>query len=213
MKKVSFRGRQDKLELMVQVFQPYLLGNVLDVGCDQKVIRPFVRGHYVGIDIGGAPDVYVNAEYGLPFRDKGFDTVIAFDSLEHLDRVHFVFDEICRVASRYVIVGLPNMYEWRFRLMFLIGKRISGKYGLPIDAPCDRHRWLFSLKDAREFVYQRGKQNGFQVVDEAFGYYKYRKPTARLVTALGHLLGLCGERGMPLFVYHYWAVLERRLSE
>ena|SRR3990172_4520936 len=208
MKKVFFRGRQDKLELMARVFQSYLLGDVLDVGCDQKIIKPFVRGRYVGIDIGGAPDVYANVEYGLPFRDKNFDTVIAFDSLEHLDHIHFAFDELCRVASRYVIIGLPNMYEWRFRLRFLIGKPISGKYGLPADAPLDRHRWLLSLRDAIEFVHQRGRQNGFLVVDEAFGYYEYRKLIARLINTLGCLLG---SRGISLFVYHYWAVLEKRL--
>jgi len=33
---VSFRGREDKLALVAQIFSAYLEGYVLDVGCDQK---------------------------------------------------------------------------------------------------------------------------------------------------------------------------------
>jgi hypothetical protein len=85
--------------------------------------------------------------------------------LEHLDNIHYAFDELCRVARRYVIIGLPNMYEWRFRVMFLMGKRLSGKYGLPVEPPQDRHRWLFSLKEARCFVQERALKLGFKYLN------------------------------------------------
>jgi len=156
MKVAYFQGREDKLAVAGDILSKYLCGSVLDVGCDQMHLAKMVRGRYVGIDVNGTPDLIVNVEHGLPFQDKSFDTVVAFDVLEHLDDIHAAFDELCRVARRYVILGLPNMYEWRFRIMFLLGRRLSGKYGLPAEAPQDRHRWLFSLCEARTFVQHRG---------------------------------------------------------
>ena len=147
---------------------------MLGVGCDRRYLAAFIKGKYLGIDITGQPDLVVNLEHGLPFRDRSFDIIIAFDVFEHLDNIHYVFDELCYVAKQYVIVGLPNMYEWHFRLMFLLDRKLSGKYGLPCDPPVDRHRWLFGLNEARGFVKQRAAKNGFAVVEEVFGYYSYR---------------------------------------
>lgn len=207
MKIVEFRSREDKLALVGQLFGTYLQGRVLDVGCDRKHISKFVKGTYFGIDISGMPDAYVNVEHGLPFKDKSFDTIIAFDILEHIEKLHFLFDELCRVARKYVIIGLPNLYEWRFRLMFLIGKPLSGKYGLPITPPDDRHRWLFSLNEARHFVSMKASRNGFCVREEVFGYYKYRKLLARLLIRIGIAIRLPAN----LLAYHYWIVIERMI--
>ncbi len=108
MKAVQFRGREDKLALVGDLLSNYLQGSVLDVGCDQKCLSAFVKGRYIDVDIAGKPDLIVNVEYGLPFKDRSFDTVVAFDVLEHLDNIHFGFDELCRVAQRFVIIGLPK---------------------------------------------------------------------------------------------------------
>ena len=205
MKIVEFRGREDKLVLVGQLFKTYLKGSVLDVGCDRKHLSGFVKGTYFGIDISSSPDAFVNVEYGLPFRDKSFDTVVAFDILEHIEKVHFLFDELCRVARQYVIVGLPNMYEWRFRLMFLLGKPLSGKYGLPAEPPQDRHRWLFPLSEARHFVAIRASNCGFRIREEVIAYYSYRKILPRLLVLIGRAIGL----PTNLLAYHYWAVIER----
>lgn len=202
----AFRGREDKLLEVNRLFSRYLQGDVLDVGCDAKYLSTLVQGRYVGVDMSGAPDVKVNVEAGLPFYDKSFDSVTAFDILEHCDRIHFVFDELCRVSRAYVLIGLPNMYEWSFRLSFVLGKKLSGKYGLPADPPLDRHRWLYDLDDARTFVRQRGTQNGFTLVEEAFAYYLYRRLLGRLITAVGRLLA---PRAASVCIYHHWAVLKR----
>ncbi len=203
---VEFRGRQDKLTLVGHLLSKYLKGDVLDVGCGEKHLSTLVRGRYVGIDIAGKPDIIANVEPGIPFRDMSFDTVVAFDILEHSDNIHFGFDELCRVARRYVIIGLPNIYEWRFRLMFVIGRRLSGKYGLPVNPPLDRHRWLFSFWDARSFIHHRASRAGFEIIEEFVGLYKYNRLFARAIGAVGKTM----VRWFPnLFAYHYWAILER----
>jgi Methyltransferase domain len=203
LKKVMFRGREDKMAEVGHLLH-YLTGEVLDVGCDVKYLSKMVQGYYVGLDISGVPDVQANIEYGLPFQQKSFDAVVAFDVLEHCDRIHFVFDELCRVSRQYVVIGLPNIYEWHFRLSFIVGNRLSGKYGLACEPPSDRHRWLFTLSEAMNFVKQRGFLNGFSVIDEAFVYYKYRRLVPRLVTMMGRRIS---PTGASLFAYSYWVVL------
>jgi SAM-dependent methyltransferase len=205
-KHILFRGREDKLNIIATIFRPDLAGHVLDVGCDQRYLQRFINGRYVGIDISGKPDVVVNVENGIPFADRSFDTVVAMDSLEHVENVHSAFDNVCRVSKKFIIIGLPNMYEWRFRLYFLLGKTISGKYGLPLERPLDRHRWLFSLKDAKDFVNYSGKLNGFFVADEMLAYYRYRKLVAKGLTSIGRVI--C-PKGSNFSAYHYLAVLER----
>ena len=179
---------------------------ILDLGCDQKVLKSISR-RYIGIDIYGNPDILANLENGIPLKNKSVDMVIAMNVLEHLENIHYLFDEMCRVSKEYIVIGLPNMYEWRFRLMYLLGKRISGKYGLPLDPPTDRHRWLFSLDEARKFVHYKAEKNGFSVMEEIYPYYKYKNPLAKLVTWLGKKMG---KRGLGLFAYSYWVVLKRK---
>jgi SAM-dependent methyltransferase len=203
---MTFRGRHAKLGEAAGILRRYLRGSVLDVGCDRRELARWVQGTYLGVDIAADPDVTLDVERGLPFPERSFDSVVAFDILEHCDRIHFVFDELCRVSRRHVIVGLPNMYEWRFRLLLLSGKELSGKYGLPPEDPPDRHRWFFDLDSARSFVRERGARHGFSVAQEVLGYYGYRRLIPRLITAAGRALA---PRCSRLLAYHYTAALER----
>lgn len=202
-----YRGRCDKLVEAAALMPEYLKGDVLDVGCDTKTLSSLIEGRYIGVDFCGQPDVCVNIENGLPFSDRAFDTVTAFDVLEHCDRIHFVFDELCRVSRRYVLISLPNMYEWHFRLNFLLGKNLSGKYGLPVEPVPDRHRWLLHLYQAIDFVRHGSVRNGFRVVDEAFGFFDYRRAIPRILTTVGRRLTYHVARS--LFVYLYLVVVQR----
>ena len=206
---VTFYGRKDKLVEISSLFHNYLTGDVLDVGCDSKILSTLLQGRfrqYTGIDLIGKPDAFVNLEDGIPFHDKSFDTVVALDVLEHCDHVHLVFEELCRVSRAYVIIGLPNMYEWHFRVMFLLGRKLSGKYGLPIDPPVDRHRWLFGLNEARNFVSLRSIKAGFRIIDEILAYYDYQRLLPKLITAIARELS---PRCATIFAYHYCVVLRR----
>jgi hypothetical protein len=206
LKTIAFRGRENKLLTMSRVFSHYLVGDVLDVGCDKKYIADIVDGNYLGIDIVDTADIRANLENGLPFRDRTFDTVLAFDVLEHLERLHYVFDDLCRISRSYVIIGLPNTYEWTFRVMFILGMNLGGKYGLPVESPEDRHRWLFSLTDAKNLVKQRSLRNGFKVNEEVIGYYIYRRTLPKMITWIGKLLAPLRS---GLFARSYWVVLKR----
>ncbi len=163
------RDEHGKFKGIVQAFPNIWKGTVLDVGCrsgNLKQALPNGNAGYIGFDLVPPANILGNLETGLPFEPKSFDTVVALDSLEHTDRIHQTFTELCRVAKNYVLIALPNAYELRARLKFLMGQRLSGKYGLPVNPPSDRHRWFFSFQEAQTFTNEIGKQLGFHIEAE-----------------------------------------------
>jgi SAM-dependent methyltransferase len=202
MRNNTYRGRSEKMELLVSLFRDYLDGEVLDLGCAQGFLRERIQD-YIGLDTYGAADVKANLEDAIPFKDNSFDCVICFGTLEHLEEIHKAFDEACRVSRKYFIVELPNLYCIDFRLRFLLGRTIGGKYGLTVEKPIDRHRWLFTLPEAIQFIRKKGEKNHFSTICENFVFYRYLRFIPRLVSYLGRMIS------PNMFAWGYWVVLER----
>lgn len=129
--------------------------DLLDIGCRTKDLKSLIPGcqRYQGLDMVDAEEVLgCNLEDGIPFPDKSFDIATALDVIEHLDKAHFVVNEMLRVSRKGIFVSLPNMYYWSFRINFLLGKGISGKYTFPPIPPMDRHRWILSYTESVKFM-------------------------------------------------------------
>ena len=155
--------------------------SVLDIGCRDKILKDFIikEAKYQGIDYKDSNEILGhNLEYGIPFEDNSFDIVFALDVLEHVENIHFLFDEILRVTKLEAIVALPNMSYWKFRLRFLKGKDISDKYIFSPVKVLDRHRWLTSYNSAIKFVSENAKGNDVTIKQ---GYYQYRSRTLSLI--------------------------------
>ncbi len=166
----TYESRPEKMLYLFDKYGPLLKESILDVGADECYLRQYLDANtkYVGIGMGGNPDIEVNLEtQKIPFDDNSFNCVLCLDVLEHLDNIHGTFDELCRVSSRYVIISLPNSYRDFLGMMFGSEAKKNQNfkyYGLPIDRPDDRHKWFFSNADAIRFVTERGKKNGMCVV-------------------------------------------------
>jgi SAM-dependent methyltransferase len=202
---VIYRSRQERLAEVARLWGRYLAGSMLDVGCDVRHLADLVPGDYTGIDIAGSPDLRVDLEHPLPFADRAFDTLVCMDVLEHVDGIHHAFDEMCRVSGRWVILSLPNGLGWWARMRMVRG-RFGAKYGLAPDPPADRHRWIFTLAEARAFVRERGARRGYRVIREACAYPDYRHWLPLMVSVVGRWLA---PRGAGLLAIAYWCVLER----
>jgi len=162
------RDEIGKFQGIVEAFPEIWEGLVLDVGCRsahlQRVL-PNSKVRYFGLDLFAPAYIVGNLEKGLCFQDESFDLVVALDILEHTDNIYKAFSELCRVSRKYVLITLPNAYEVSTRIKFLMGRPISGKYGLPVEPPDDRHRWLFSLREAQIFTRALGERHGFEVTE------------------------------------------------
>lgn len=157
-----FVVRGERPRFLARLFAPVLTGRVLDVGCDQAVLRAeFPAGSYVGLDRTEAADVRQDLarEPRLAFPDASFDVVLCFDVLEHLEDPHGMFAELARVTRRDLLVSLPNTWN-AARKQLARGRGAIEHYGLPPEPPADRHRWFFNLSEADAFLAAQGERHG-----------------------------------------------------
>jgi SAM-dependent methyltransferase len=204
---MRFDTRQDRPRFVIDRFAPYLTGGVLDVGCDEAPLRELVgRERYLGIDRSPEADLHLDLQAceRLPFDDGEWDTVLCLDVLEHLDNLHRIFEEILRVARHHAVIGLPNNWN-SARKRIGRGHGSIAHYGLPLDPPPDRHRWFFSLEEARTFFLGQAERHGVRVRELVV----IEKPRPPLVRGLRRLL--CGEldRYLNLYAHSLICVLEK----
>ena len=165
------RNETGKFLAAFRVYPEIWSGLVLDIGCRSGHLKTlFANGkvRYCGLDLFPPADIIATIESRLPFRDSKFDATVVLDVLEHTDNIYEAFNEICRVTRKYILISMPNGFDIKSRIKFLLGKRIAAKYGLPMDPPKDRHRWIFSIKEARRFVQARAERNKFEVLIEGY---------------------------------------------
>ena len=156
---VAFSSRARRSDFVARRFADYLNGSILDVGCDQAPLRDMFRSNYTGIDIAGKPDIKIDLEkiQYLPFKDNSFNCVLCIDVLEHLENLESIFAELMRVSDQYIIISLPNC--WRdARRPIEKGMGYFKHYGLPNIKLRDRHKWFFSLTQARVFIEAKAQE-------------------------------------------------------
>lgn len=153
--------------------------NVLDLGCgDGKLRDDLPKGiQYQGLDLReGKGIISHNLEKGIPFGDKSSDVIFALEVLEHLENIHFVFEEMLRVARNEMIISLPNMFHWSHRLRYFFGKIPMIKYTFypqkQANIHLDRHRWLPSHESSVEFIKFNAKGRKTEVF---YGIYPYKR--------------------------------------
>ena len=129
--------------------------SILDIGCRGKELKGLLTGvgTYQGVDLHEDDEVmFHDLEKKIPIDDASFDVVVALDVVEHVENAHQLVSEMLRISRDKVIVSLPNMYHWKYRIRMLRGKDIGAKYRFPVRPIKDRHRWLTSYDNSREFI-------------------------------------------------------------
>nr|HPM11831.1 hypothetical protein [Paludibacter sp.] len=119
----------------------------------------------VDLDIAGDVDYLINLEVDpLKFQNNEFDIVVALDVLEHLDNFHEIVNKSIEIASKSVIISLPNPLNEVLNIVK--NKKYNGTdenglyskyYGLPRKKPRDRHKWWFTIDSVVNFFEQYNK--------------------------------------------------------
>jgi hypothetical protein len=204
--KAKFNERAERTQFVFGKFKDYWGATVLDVGCYQAPLREMVGAEkYTGVDIVGNPDIKfdLNLNQNLPFNENTFETVIAIETLEHIDNLHFLFSECVRVTSKYLIVSLPNC--WRdARRPIERGRGDFAHYGLPVTKPNDRHRWFFNFSEAVDFYNGIAKVHQLKVV-KIFGTEQPRN----IIVELFRKLYYKNDAYLNRYAQTAWVVFEK----
>jgi hypothetical protein len=168
---IVFNSRSTKAKYVFDKYSELFQNSVLDVGADAMYLKPLIESsssRYVGIGYGEDIDFSLNLEeVPFPFDNNSFETVICLDVLEHLENIHAVFDDLCRISNESIVISLPNPIAGAFGVLRnndYSEDQCIKFYGLPIDKPVDRHRWFFTERESINFITKRAKINGFSVV-------------------------------------------------
>jgi methionine biosynthesis protein MetW len=127
--------RHERFDAIMEMLTPD--SRVLDIGCGDGVLCSLLDGELgcavCGADFSkvalervkerGFPVVQVDIEKPLPFVDDSFDHVVCSEVLEHLFDPRAALKEMVRVASRSVVVTVPNVGFILDRLRLLIKGR------------------------------------------------------------------------------------------
>jgi len=204
--------REDRINFISKKFKNYLRESILDVGCDEGYLREIIpeKIKYVGIDIGGKPDFVINLEEEKlnKFDDDSFYIVICSDVLEHLSNLHEVFDDLCRVSKKYIIISLPNSWV-NFKYPLISGKKEYQRYGLPINNPVDRHKWFFNYEEALIFVKERSKMNNFDIIYHFPVPYHFNSIRHQLFNVFFKFYYKNQYKYENLFYRNLWALLKK----
>jgi hypothetical protein len=131
---------------------------VLDIGCRDKILKSKLKGEfkYIGIDfsenIHDEEILIHNLETGIPSNIKKVDIITAIDVLEHLENIHDIYKQLFLVSNKLIVIALPNLAYYKFRINFLIHGTLSGKYSFNVNKTNDRHRWLPDCNSIDKFI-------------------------------------------------------------
>ena len=112
--------------------------SLLDIGCGDGLLLSLaaerVSGTCTGVDFSDTAVAKAKEKVAacsfktaditkrLPFDDTSFETVVALDVCEHLYFPNRLMNEMARVSSKYVIIGVPNFSSLPARLQVLRGR-------------------------------------------------------------------------------------------
>lgn len=122
-----------------KIFYEWIESNssVLDIGCGDghfgEMLVKNKRVNYTGGDISntaleiargrGLNVVYLDATKDLGrFGDKSFDYVVMSEFIEHIPNSEDILNTVGRIARKGVLISIPNIAYWKFRLELLFGK-------------------------------------------------------------------------------------------
>ena len=165
-----------RIKLAGEIINTADIKSVLDVGCRDNSLKGVLRNtiEYYGNDIvqnkeGGVN--FVGDFLHFEFKQLLFDAVVGLDVLEHTDDPYSFLNKMNSVASKMIIINLPNIYNIKKRFSFMFRGTLGNKYRFNVDNSLDRHRWVMGRNEIIEFYKHQAKilNVDLKIVEVSFG--------------------------------------------
>ncbi len=166
-KKIGTWGHLFKARLDAIV--KYADNQILDIGCSNGTyVRYLCQRGYDAYGCDLLPNKQWQGKFkkrfkvgnilALPYQDNSFDTVVAFEVLEHLSDVNSALREMFRISRKNVIISVPNCSQ----------PPIFQQSGLAFHHWIDRtHKQFFTENSLKETL----RRNKFRIV-----HFEYINP-------------------------------------
>lgn len=201
-------NREQRAHFVASMFNTEISASkkILDVGSDYNSLKKIVGNKVLGVDLYGEPDIVIDFEKEKlsQFKNSQFDMVVCTEVLEHLENLHEMFDELLRVSRRYVVISLPTSLSLYDKWNIVFHNRIGKYYGLPLEKPEDRHRWLFTYRDLDRFFKHHAKRKGYKIKRKFLQCSLTSSWKGQLMKAMVNLFNLNSAS------QSYWVLLEKK---
>ncbi|MCL5282085.1 MAG: class I SAM-dependent methyltransferase [Planctomycetes bacterium] len=117
--------------------------NILEIGCGDGWVKDYLKSHgwthYTGIDLTPPADIVgdIRSWRRLGLQPQSFDTIIAFEVVEHVDCFKDCYELLRPGGTLMVTTPIPCM-DWALKLLETVG--LSQKRTSPHDQLVDLSR-------------------------------------------------------------------------
>lgn len=157
--------------------------SVLEIGVGGKVIGNYLKNNtkiiYSSLDLAEElqPDAIGSIE-NMPFKNKSFDLVCAFEVLEHLpfDRFPGVLSELNRVSRKWVVISLPHWgRHFAIDIRLPLIKRIKAQIKFSIMPPQHNfngeHHWEIGKRNyPLKLIKEKIKAANFDIIKDYIAF-------------------------------------------
>ena len=112
-----YKTKDERASFLANIVKSNLGESILDVAGGDQLLKKYIDPETRYVSIGLYDNRGEQAEHAissnlentpLPCKNQSYDTVVASHVLEHIDNIHSLFFELCRISSKTVVIGLPN---------------------------------------------------------------------------------------------------------
>ncbi len=131
-------------------------GTLLDIGCRDQILKKFLNENisYFGADIEqniNSSNLIVDLNSNFNFGNEKYDFVTAIDVLEHIDEPLKVIKKCLSITNNKVIINLPNVAYYEFRLRLLFKGDLGNQYHFSGEKKDDKHCWFTNYDNITSF--------------------------------------------------------------
>ena len=136
---------------------------IIEIGCGTGILAHELKKQgkdILGTDISdyalkkaqkkGIKTLCCDLDSPLTLKDNTFDCAISCQILQHIFKPSALIKEMTRISKKYVIINIPNIAYWKYRLRLLQGK--FPFIGKPEQLPIR----FFTLRTFKEYISESG---------------------------------------------------------